>query len=128
MKLRIISALVGIVFVLSLVLAPVAFGEATRGTPIMKTADGTAQRITTDTTIYTKKFSVQSKVGNVSTVYVGGSTVSSTVFYYSLGAGQGCTFTVSEYHAARGQSFQLSDFYVLGTNPDLIAINYEVIQ
>lgn len=95
-------------------------------TVIMKTADGTAQRITTDTTIYTRKFTVQSKVGNAATVYCGTSAVSTTVFMASLGAGQGVTFTVSEYEAERGQQFQLSEFYVLGTAADVIAVNYEV--
>lgn len=106
-------------------LTPVAEAKSTR-VGIVKTADGTAQQITTDTTIFTRKFSVQSKVGNAATVYVGLSTVSSTVHFYSLAPGSAATFQVSEYEATRGQQFQLSTFYVLGTASDLIVINYEV--
>lgn len=126
MKLRIISAIVALVFVLSLSLAPAVFGKSTR-VAIIKTANGAAQQITTDTTIFTRKFSVQSKVGNAATVYVGLSTVSSSVHFYSLAPGSACTFTVSEYEATRGQQFQLSQYYVLGTASDLIVVNYEVI-
>lgn len=94
---------------------------------IMKTASGAAQQVTTSH-VFTHKITFQSKVGNAATVYVGPATLTSSNFAASLGAGQAYTVTPSYRHDINQEEFDLSDFYVLGTAPDVIAISYEVIS
>lgn len=131
-KTRVLAALAALVIGLAPALwpagppAPVAAARVTK-VVIMRTADGTAQRATTDTTIYTRRLTFQSRVGSAATWYVGDSSVSSSNHFASLSAGQAYSPTLSVYAAERGESFRLSDWYVKGTASDVIAISYEVI-
>lgn len=109
-----------------LALAPIAaFGKISKA-GIMLTGNGAAQQVTTDATIYARTITFHSKVGNAATVYVGASTVSATVFYASLSAGGSYTIRAEDWYGTQGEQFQLDDFYVFASAPDLIAVSYDV--
>lgn len=113
---------------LLLALAPVvAFGKLTRAT-IMITGNGAAQQVTTNAAIYARVITFHSKVGNGSTVYIGGSTVSATVFQASLSAGGSYSVKSEGFYAAQGEQYQLDDFYVFATNPDLVSVTYDGVE
>lgn len=133
MKLRIISAIVAVVFLLSLVLAPVAFGRATRSLIKQDVTTGATVRFTTDTTIYSRRISFQADSANASVVYIGDSTLDATstatlenTALGTLTANGGWTPSLSRYADERGEQYRLSDWYASGTTGDKVRVTYEV--
>lgn len=132
MKLRIISAIVAIVFVLSLVLAPVAFGRVTRVVLLVTVTTGSSTAFTADTTITSRKISFQADSTNAATSYAGDSTLDATsattlrnTAMASLSAGSAWTPVMSDYANERGEQFRLSDFRASGTTGDKVRLVYE---
>lgn len=131
MKQRILAFIAAVVIGSSLTTAYVELSTAPAEAKvskviIMKTMTGSAIQATTDSTIYTRKITFQSRVGNGATVYVGLSGVSSSSHLASLSAGQAYTITPSVFLADQNEEFQLDDFYVIGTAADVVAISYEI--
>lgn len=120
-------AIVALVALL-LAFAPIAaFGKLNRST-IMLTGNGAAQQVTTNSAIYARTITFHSKVGNAATVYIGGSTVSATVFQASLSAGGSYSIKAEGFYADQGEQYQVDDFYIFATAPDLISVTYDGVE
>lgn len=117
-----------ILVALLLALAPIAAFAKLNRTTIMVTGNGAAQQVTTNAAIYARTITFHSKVGNAATVYIGGSTVSASVFQASLSAGGSYSVKAEGYYAAQGEQYQVDDFYVFATNPDLVSVTYDGVE
>jgi hypothetical protein len=92
------------------------------------TLDGTTQRVTTDTTIWSPMIRFELDDSAVGTAHTGNSALAgASTAFDSLIAGE-----VAEYNAgvqggawgAGGEMFRLSDFYVKGTTGDIVHVIY----
>lgn len=105
----------------------VASAKLNRST-IMLTGNGAAQQVTTNSAIYARVITFHSKVGNAATVYIGGSTVSATVFQASLSAGGSYSIKAEGFYADQGEQYQVDDFFVFASAPDLVSVTFDGVE
>lgn len=132
MKTRVLAYLLAAVVALAGAIAPCDVAAKINHQPIDITLDGTTQPIANTAAlqlVQSRKITIQSRVGNAATVYVGHSDMTGADdALYSLAPGQGVTLLPSKYEDAAGQRFALSDWYVRGTAADVVLIAYEIRQ
>jgi len=95
---------------------------------INKVCDGTTQQITTDTTIWVRSLEFQADDGATQVMRIGRSDLTGAGdALKSLISGQGWQVPISEFSQSLGESLQLSQFYVLGTNAgtEILHVTYE---
>lgn len=95
---------------------------------LTNTTAGTRTQVTATTTIQPTSVYFEALAGNTGYIYVGTSSVSSTVYMTRLSAGQGFTVGADGAgigHRAGGQGLQLSNFYVdSSVNGDKVLVTY----
>lgn len=136
MKLRIISAIVAVVFCLSLVLAPVAFGKARRAyLPIVTVTTAAVSTFTSDTTITSRRISFQAGSTNSATIFIGDSTLDATsvttlqnTCLATLAASSAWSPPLSDFADSQNEQYRLSEYRAAGTTGDKVRLIYEVIE
>lgn len=73
---------------------------------------GTAEQVTTDTSILPASVIFAAPAANAGNIYVGVSDVSSTDFIFELAPGESASISADMEGKGRGQGLQLSSFYV----------------
>lgn len=126
--LRTLAALALTILIASPWVTPVYAGRIVRSV-IVITFDGTTQRFTSNTGLYSRKITFQADSANANTAYVGDSTCAgATTAMASLAAGQAWTPVPSASVGNRGDSYRLSDWYAKGTAGQYIRLVYETVQ